>query len=237
MTFTVPILTKLRITQRHDVEIVSVEFHQTQLRNVDSTGRNLFTPVSKIWLSPHWFSWNSNLRNKFLWRFLIPNFMSIWKKSLLIGYRLTDGRIWSLHKVLFSYLVKNAWKSQTGTFHVDNWTAFDGLLRSLSLLIFVITLTISSFVERLHIARFEVFTAVFLSVQGFWDTMLCCWVADPRRLEGTTFHQNIGYLFIHLCNVILWKKWVESLERSRTIYGSTKKVKWIPICGRKVFLL
>jgi hypothetical protein len=40
--------------------------------------------------------------------------------------------------------------------------------------------------------RFELFTAVFLKTQLFWDVKLCCWFSSSQHFEGTWFLQLHG---------------------------------------------
>jgi hypothetical protein len=40
--------TELADAQQHNVQTYYTEFHQNQKINVESTGRNLFTPVSQV---------------------------------------------------------------------------------------------------------------------------------------------------------------------------------------------
>jgi hypothetical protein len=44
MAFITPLLTKLIIAEGHHVEIRGTEFYPIQSRNMEITGRNVFTP-------------------------------------------------------------------------------------------------------------------------------------------------------------------------------------------------
>lgn len=41
-------------------------------------------------------------------------------------------------------------------------------------------------------ARFELFTAVFLKTQFFWNVVLCCWLSSSQHSEGTLCLQLQG---------------------------------------------
>jgi hypothetical protein len=58
-----PIFMKLAIYQRNCVQVSCTEFYPRQSISVESTGRNLFTLLSKLRLSLGRFSWNSLLHN------------------------------------------------------------------------------------------------------------------------------------------------------------------------------
>jgi hypothetical protein len=49
--FKAPIFPKLTTAQRYHVEISCIEFHPNRSENMESAGRDSFTPSSEVWLS------------------------------------------------------------------------------------------------------------------------------------------------------------------------------------------
>jgi len=92
--FKAPIFPKLTTAQRYHVEISCIEFHPNRSGNMESAGRDSFTPSSEVCLSLSRSARTFKLIRQFLQRTPISNFRKIphvvWPQ--ILPQRHKDGR-------------------------------------------------------------------------------------------------------------------------------------------------